>query len=477
MNNWLWFLVIAGLWTLVQTETSPAQSACQQGRLTASDGGPFQSFGSAVGVSGDTALVGACCFFDWPTYVFSFDPRTARWIETQLLMPSDLQPGEDTGRAVAIDGDVALIAAGHLHEDETGVFYGAVFVFRYNGSLWREEDELLASDSAFQDGFGVSVSISGEVIVIGAPGDDDNGTNAGSAYVFRYDPDIKEWVEEQKLLASDPPMGHGLGLSVAVFGDVAVIGAPASDDACPDDSTCNSGAAYVFRFDPKTATWSEQQKLLASDAASQDRFGSSVSISGESVLIGATQNGAPGPGSAYVFQFDLKSSQWIEEQKLLASDAQGGDQFGRAVAIDGERAVIGAWLHDDMGSSSGAAYVFGFDAESSTWIEQQKLLPEANAWTQFFGWSVAIDGDKAIAGAFGEDQQRGAAYVFDVALNCNCAHDLDADGNVGVSDLLSLLASWGSCPPKADCPADFDGNGNVGVSDLLALLANWGPCP
>ena len=196
-------ILAIGLCALAAADGSFAQSACQAVRLTASDGATFESFGYASAVSGDTAFVAACCIFALPTYVFSFDPRTARWIETQLLRPSDLQPGEDTGRALAIDGDVALVAAGHVHEDDTGVFYGAVFVFRYNGSLWREEDELLASDSAFQDGFGAAVSISGDVAVIGAVFDDDNGANSGSAYIFRFDSKSQIWVEEQKLLAGD----------------------------------------------------------------------------------------------------------------------------------------------------------------------------------------------------------------------------------------------------------------------------------
>ncbi|MEE9130091.1 MAG: FG-GAP repeat protein, partial [Phycisphaerales bacterium] len=120
-----------------------------------------------------------------------------------------------------------------------------------------------------------------------------------------------------------------------------------------------------------------------------------------------------------------------------------------------------------------AAYVFRFDPEASAWIEQTQLFPQPNAWTNFFGWSVAIDGETTVIGADGEDQQRGAAYVFDVALNCDCPHDLDGNGSVGASDLLSLLVSWGPCK---GCPADFDDNGTVGASDLLALLVSWGPC-
>ncbi|MCZ6493568.1 MAG: FG-GAP repeat protein, partial [Planctomycetota bacterium] len=179
-------------------------------------------------------------------------------------------------------------------------------------------------------------------------------------------------------------------------------------------------------------------------------------------------------GSAYVFRFDPENWQWVEEQKLLASDGAVFDQFGRAVAIDGDTAVIGAFDHEDVGPVFGAAYVFRFDpAGSGSWIEQQKLLPNPNPWTNFFGWSVAIDGDTAVIGAYGEDQQAGAAYVFDLTA-CLCTADLDGDGNVGILDLLALLAAWDTEPGG---PPDFDGDGTVGILDLLELLANWGACP
>ncbi|MCZ6542375.1 MAG: FG-GAP repeat protein, partial [Planctomycetota bacterium] len=179
-------------------------------------------------------------------------------------------------------------------------------------------------------------------------------------------------------------------------------------------------------------------------------------------------------GSAYVFRFDPENSHWVEEQKLLASDGAVFDQFGRAVAIDGDTLVIGAFDHEDDGPVLGAAYVFRFDPDKSgSWIEQQKLLPTPNPWTNFFGLSVAIDGDTTVIGAHGEDHQAGAAYIFDLAA-CLCPADLDGDGTVGILDLLALLAAWGTDPGG---PPDFDNDGTVGILDLLTLLAIWGPCP
>ena len=161
----------------------------------------------------------------------------------------------DMFRTLAVIG-----APGHVDIDAPGT--GTAFVFRFDPSThqWIEEQELFVSDGAWQDGFGASVSFSRDVIVIGAVLDDDNGANSGSTYVFRFDPDTSQWVEEQKLLASDGEGGDFFGYSVAISGDIALIGANGDDDACPNDPPCGSGAAYVFRFDPKTATWNEEPR-------------------------------------------------------------------------------------------------------------------------------------------------------------------------------------------------------------------------
>ena len=473
--HFLRIVLTAGIVVLATVDQCRAQSVCQDARLTASDPGVFESFGYSVALSGDTAIVSAQWDSELGTeagaaYIFRLDPDTSIWIEQQKLLASDGDGGEHFGRSVIIEGDTAMIGAtSHVHSGATG--NGSVYIFQYDGSTWIEQQEFFASDGAIGDVFGDVVSLSADVALIGARFDDDNGSNSGSAYVFRFDPDTSQWVEEQKLLASDGTDGDFFGTSVAIFGEVALVGANGHDDAAE-----STGAAYVFRYDADKSRWVEEQKLLASDGTELDRFGSSVSISGDVALIGARLDVS---GSAYVFRYDADEGQWIEQQKLEPSDGPGTYQFGHATAIDGDRAVIGAWSWSNFpgGPSTGAAYLFRFDPEASAWIEQAQLFPQPNAWTNFFGRSVAIDGETTVIGAIGEDQQRGAAYVFDVALNCDCPQDLDVDGSVGVKDLLILLGVWGPCPPKGDCPADFDNSDDVGVKDLLVLLGAWGPCP
>ncbi len=156
--------------------------------------------------------------------------------------------------------------------------------------------------------------------------------------------------------------------------------------------------------------------------------------------------------------------------KLLADDGAAGDFFGNSVAISGATAIVGASLDNDNEDFSGSAYLF----DVATGHQIAKLLPDDGAALDQFGWSVAISGATAIAGALWDDDhggESGSAYLFDAAIFC--PWDLNGNQVVGPADLLFVLGAWGRNP---DHPADFDGDGSVGTSDLIALLGNWGPC-
>src|SRR6185503_19688910 len=189
---------------------------------------------------------------------------------------------------------------------------------------------------------------------------------------------------------SDAAAGDLFGDSVAVSGDTAVVGAIGDDDG-----GTSSGSAYVFVR--SAGVWSQQQKLTASDALAGDEFGYSVAVSGDTAVVGARSDSDAGTfsGSAYVFV--RSAGVWSQQQKLTASDAAAGDFFGFSVAVSGDTAVVGAIFDDDAGSGSGSAYVFVRSA--GVWSQQQKLTASDAAASDSFGASVAVSGDTAVVGA------------------------------------------------------------------------------
>jgi hypothetical protein len=184
--------------------------------------------------------------------------------------------------------------------------------------------------------------------VVGASGNDDAGFSSGSAYVFRNTGG--GWVEEAKLTASDAEGAALFGWSVAVAGNTVAVGALYDDAEAVD-----SGSAYVFYHDGRR--WLEEAKLTASDAAADDEFGASVSVAGDTIVIGAPANDGAGPnaGSAYLFRYDGVG--WVEDARLTASDAAANDEFGASVAVGGDTTVVGASLNDSAAIDSGSAYV------------------------------------------------------------------------------------------------------------------------
>ena len=268
---------------------------------------------------------------------------------------------------------------------------------------WNEMQKLLASEGSTLAHFGYSISISGDYALIGAPNDnDDYGHSTGSAYIIVRDGD--DWSEQEKLLAPDGATEDRFGYSVSVTQDYAVIGAMHDDD-----DGYRSGSAYIFVRDGET--WSEQAKLNASDGDIEDYFGAEVSIEGDYALIGAPSDDDDGlsSGSAYIFY--RNGNIWTEHAKLTSSEGDASDYFGCSVSIEGDYAVIGAEGNNNF---SGAAYIFARSGD--TWSEQVKLTASDGAHGDSFGRSVSIEGDYAVIGAFHDDndngEDSGSVYIF-----------------------------------------------------------------
>jgi len=338
------------------------------------------------------------------SYPITIDP----WVQKAKLTASDGAADDHFGYSVAISNDTVVIAA--LEDIWPYPSQGSAYVFVRSGSTWTQTAKLTASDGYAYDYFGRSVAISGDMVVVGADNE--------SAYVFKKP--LGGWAtmtETHKLTANDGVGGDEFGKSVAISGDTVVVGARGAN------------TAYVFSYMylpvfPPVYFWSQTAKLTASDGASSDSFGHSVAISGDTVVVGAdcADDNGSASGSAYVFKKPLGGwATMTETHKLTASDGASGDYFGHSVAISNDRVVVvGALDDDDNGSSSGSAYIFSYIYIPTLppvyfWLQTAKLTASDGYLHDHFGISVSISGDTVVVGAdhLHNGMRSGAVYVFE----------------------------------------------------------------
>ncbi len=383
------------------------------------------------------------------TFLFS---TWATGQEDHKLIASDGAEEDFFGSSVAVWGDIAVIGA--FQDDDNGLDSGAAYVFEV--STGEQLAKLLPSDGSFDDEFGWSVGVHDEIAIIGAPDDVSDDAISGSAYLF----DVTTGAQLAKLLPSDGEEGDSFGRSVAICNDFAIVGAFAADDNGTD-----SGSAYIFDL----ATGAQLAKLLPSDGSSFDYFGIAVAISGDRAIVGASYADDNGPASGAAYVFDVMSG--IQIAKLLPSDGEMQDFFGQAVAIHGGDAIVGAFRDDDNGFESGSAYLF----DVNTGTERAKLLASYGAADDYFGWSVGINDGIAIVGAPYNDSQgmgSGAAYLFDVATGAQTSMLLPSDS----ANYDTFGWSVAICDDDALVGAKFDDdNGSGSGSAYLFLGSDLGP--
>jgi hypothetical protein len=319
------------------------------------------------------------------------------------LVGSGANNGDSIGWALAMSGDVAI--AGAWCDDSKATDAGAAYIYKYNTSSndWGQVAKLTASDGVANDFFGRAVSISGNTAVVGCPWDD---SQTGSAYVYQYIQTSNSWVQTAKLTASDYALYDRFGNAVSVLGNTIFVGSP-RDDAY-------RGAVYVFQLNVVSNTWQQVSKLTASDGANNDMFGISLSVSENTLLIGAYGDDG-GRGSAYVFKYNNVSNVWSQVAKLTASDYGAITWFGWSVAVSGGTAVIGAYYQGPSGDQNGSAYVFQFSETSNSWGQVAKLTAADGAAGYWFGYSVAVFGNNIVVGA--HKSTYGQAYVFQYSNN------------------------------------------------------------
>lgn len=362
------------------------------------------------------------------------------------LIAGDREERDQFGYSVAVDGNYAIIGAFQEDDDENGggdsfAQAGSAYIFEQGAhGEWFQVQKIVANDRSINDDFGVSVAISGEYAVIGAFEDDTDAENsnsllnAGSAYVFERNMD-GQWLQVQKLVPGDRQQQDEFGLSVGISGDYLIVGANSQDlDENGANSLTQAGAAYIFKRNG-SGTWEQTQKLVNGDRQNSDFFGYSVAISGHLSIVGAPNEDhdkmggaiAGNAGSVYIFERDEMTNQWSQIEKIVASDRDNEDMFGKVVAISGDLVVVGAHQedHDLLGANqftnSGAAYIFQPDAMGN-WQQLQKIVSSDRATGDQFGFDVAVSADAIVIGAPFEDEDEngnnqelsaGSVYLFE----------------------------------------------------------------
>ena len=410
-------LAASGLLVLGASSPAPVVSCCQLVQMKLSSPTENDGFGANSDIDGNLVIVGTPgddtdATDGGAAYLFD-TPWTSEDSPIQLIA-SDVAEGDQFGGAVAIDGDYVVVGA-RTKDDGKASNVGAAYVFYKDeggSGNWGQQDKLTPSGVGANDLVGGSVAISGDFIIIGAAGYDGDYTDMGAAWIFERT--FAGWSEVARLEASDAAAGDGFGLSVGIDGNYAVVGAWLAAV-----SSVQTGAAYTFFKDEGgTDNWGEQAKLTASDATYAALFGVSAAIDGDNAVIGAMwhTHSSSIVGAAYVYGRNQGgSNNWGEVDELLASDRESGDAFGNGVAIDGSYIAIVAPGEDSAASGAGAAYVF---EDSSGWSQLCKVTASDAAAGDALGngVSVGISGVRFVCGAQGDDigavSNAGSAYVF-----------------------------------------------------------------
>ncbi len=411
----------------------------QQQRVAHADPTPNDLFGFSVAIAGDTALIGAYGDDEGGSAtgsVFVFERVGGVWTQEAQLTASDRAAGDVFGRDVALSGEMAVIGA--PQNDDAGSQSGSAYVFVRNAGVWTQAAKLLPADGAAGDLFGASVAIAGTTVVVGAAEHDGGGiNNSGAAYVFVEGP--AGWAQQAKLVAGSPSPGDFFGTSVALSGDTALVGADSR-------TAMRTGSARVFVR--SGVTWTQEATLLASDGLNGDRFGFSVALDGDTALVGAPLKATAAGDTGAAYLFDRSGVAWSQTARLMSSDPDDQDRFGNWVALSGASALVAASFDDEQGADAGAVYTFARGA--SGWSQGGKLMAQDGSAGDHFGRSVALDGDTALIGApdvAGVGVSTGAAYFFVVVGAACSASEECASGHCVDGVCCNMFCGGGA----ADC--------------------------
>lgn len=527
-------------------------------------------FGYSSSISGNTLVIGAyredsnqttitngatasadnSAAVSGAAYVFKRSGST--WIQEAYIKAPNAEANDSFGISVSASNDSIVVGAygegsnqttitngTTASADNSAAFAGAAYVFRRTGSTWAQEAYIKTSNSEAGDRVGESVSISGDTLVVGAIGeasanltvtngptassDNSAGSLTGAAYVFKRTGNT--WVQDAYLKAGNAENGDNFGYSVSISGDTIAVGAYQEDSSetfithgillGPDNANSASGAVYIYQR--SGTSWSQEAYVKASNSQADDYFGSSVSISGDTLVVGAygedssqttitngttssADNSALGAGAAYIYK--RTGTGWSQEAYIKASNAEASDTFGQAVSVNGDTVVVTATgedsnlttitnattsSSDNSVTNSGAVYVY--KRTGSTWAQEAYLKASNARASQRYGISASISGDTIVVGADFENSNQttitngqtasadtsastaGAAYVYRNSVRLFQVGELFLTS----SSPTSVALKWNSAGTKATgykvtyqtgatAPADCSSSTDVGTS-------------
>ena len=323
----------------------------QQAKLVAQPAFANDTVGGNVALHRDNALLGAIKRDDKGEdagAVISFEHIDTQWQQRQVLTADDAKPGDAFGQSIALNDRFLVIGA--PHSDAPGDDSGAVYVFARDNNQWTHHTKLTANDGAAGDLFGISVAIDGNTVLVGADLNDEKAEKAGAVYAFVFDDG--QWQQQAKLMANDAGHTDIFGVRVALSGDTALISARRDDVI---DVGKDAGSAYIFKR--HNGTWQQTQKLIAPDGKADDRFGRGVALVDDTALITAMHHDVSGKNAGALYVFKKRHDQWLFDSKIVANDAATDDRFGWNLSVSTHHAVIATPHKDDNGNGSGAAYI------------------------------------------------------------------------------------------------------------------------
>lgn len=378
-------------------------------QLTRSVVNSDQDFGYSVDLDGDVAVVGGFRTADGSTveagaaFVYRFDG--SMWVEEVRLEASAPDFSNWFGWDVAVSDDVILAAA--RRGDTFAANGGDVSVFRYDGSFWIEEDVLTPSDLAVAD-YGFSLTVDGEVAAVGAPFRTEVVPNDGAVYVYRFDG--SDWIEEDLLTVPNLSIQSFFGQDVAIDGDRMLASAFNADDS----TSSQAGKLYIFDYDG--AQWNQTAELQSNISNNIANLGVSVDLEGEWAVGGAPLDNEMGSGAGAVLIYRFDGMDWNFHSKIFASDVTGFNLFGSAVALSGNRLLVTAdnWFPQG-GDATGKAYLFEYDDMNDEWMEIEGFVPANMTTGGAFGHAAAMQGEVMLVGApeyDGMESAMGTAYVY-----------------------------------------------------------------